>query len=258
MKKIKIAKYKFGLFIIIMIAGASCVPTNKLKYFNDLSQIEEPVVNPKIQKTILPFDRLHIRVLSTDPQIRQIFELPDEARYASENSSIIGYLVDESGDINFPFVGKINVTNLTTAEASVKIQTALSEYVANTTIVVNFIDNKVSVLGEVMRQGVFTFSQDKINIYEALSLGGGLTRYGNRNNIVLIRQVGEKIMHYKLNLSDSKISGKDFYYVLPNDVVVVEPLKSISSSYQNITYTTILSSVTTLIAILLFSGFGYY
>jgi polysaccharide export outer membrane protein len=102
---------------------------------------------------------------------------------------------------------------------------------------------------------VHNFPQDKLNIYEALALGGGLTRFGNRRNIILIRQEGDKIMHYKLNLSDSKISGKDYYYVLPNDVIIVEPLKSVSTSYQNNTYTTVLTSITTLIAVLLFMGY---
>ena len=78
-----------------------------------------------------------------------------------------------------------------------------------------------------------------------------MTRYGDRKNIILMRHEGEKIMHYRLNLSDSKIATKDYYYILPNDVIVVEPLKAISSSYSNITYTTILTSITTLISILL-------
>ncbi len=115
----------------------------------------------------------------------------------------------------------------------------------------------MSLLGEVQQQGVYTFSQDKLNIYEALALGGGITRYGNRKNVILIRQEGDKIMHHKLNLSDSKIASKDFYYILPNDVIVVEPLKSISTSYQNITYTTILTSITTLVAVLLLFGVSY-
>jgi polysaccharide export outer membrane protein len=167
---------------------------------------------------------------------------------------MVGYLVDESGNIDFPFVGKINVGSLTLKDAGTKIQNALGEYVANTTIIVKFIDNQVSILGEVQQQGVYSFSQDKLNIYEALALGGGLTRYGNRRNVILIRQEGDKIMHHKLNLSDSKIASKDYYYVNPNDVIVVEPLKSVSTSYSNITYTTILSSITTLIAVMLFAG----
>jgi polysaccharide export outer membrane protein len=177
-------------------------------------------------------------------------------RYNTDNG-IIGYLVDEKGNINFPFVGKITVGNLTTAQASTTIQKALSDYVSNTSIIVKFVDNQVTVVGEVQRQGVYSFSHDKLNIYEALGLGGGITRYGNRKNVILIRNEGDKIMHYRLNLSDSKISGKDYYYIMPNDVVVVEPLKAISSSYANITYTTVLSSITTLIAILLFTGLTF-
>jgi polysaccharide biosynthesis/export protein len=254
MKKETFSKCKLYLAMILMIFISSCVPTKQLSYFNDIDELEKPVVNPKTQKTIMPFDRLYIRILSIDPQTRQIFDFPEEIRTSTSGNNILGYLVDEAGNIEFPFVGKINIGTLTLTDAGKKIQSALNEYVANTAIIVKFIDNQVSILGEVQQQGVYAFSQDKLNIYEALALGGGLTRYGNRKNVILIRQEGDRIMHHKLNLSDSKIASKDYYYVLPNDVVVVEPLKSVSTSYSNITYTTILSSITTLIAVMLFAG----
>jgi polysaccharide export outer membrane protein len=254
MKK-RINYIKQFLLLILILFFYSCVPVKQLSYFNDLNEIVEPAVNPRVQKTILPFDRLYIKVLSTDLLTSQIFNGPDEMRSSSGTSSIISYPVDEAGDINFPFAGNIKVSAMTTADAAKKIQNALNEYVSKTSVTVKFVDNQVSVIGEVNQQGVHSFPQDKLNIYEALALGGGLTRFGNRRNIILIRQEGDKIMHYKLNLSDSKISGKDYYYVLPNDVIVVEPLKSISSSYQNNSYTTILTSITTLIAVLLFTGF---
>jgi polysaccharide export outer membrane protein len=244
--------------LFLIISAVSCVPTRKLSYFNDINELEEPGVNPRVQKLIMPFDKLYIRVLSIDPQTSQIFNSADEFRAGSTSSSgIIGYLVDEGGNINFPFVGNINVGSLTTAQASLKIQKALSDYVSNTSVIVKYIDNQVTVIGEVQSQGVYGFTQDKLNIYEAVGLGGGLTRYGDRKNIILIRQEGGKIIHYRLNLSDSKIATKEYYYILPNDVIVVEPLKAISSSYSNITYTTILSSITTLIAVLLFTGFKF-
>lgn len=254
MKKITSSAGKLGIVIFLLALASSCVPVRQLSYFNDIDELERPVANPKTQKTILPFDRLYIRILSIDPQTRAIFDLPEEARYSSSVNSILGYLVDETGSIEFPFVGKINVGSLTLEQASAKIEQALGEYVANTTILVKFIDNQVSILGEVQDQGVYAFSQDKLNIYEALALGGGLTRYGNRKNIILIRQEGDRIMHHKLNLSDSKIASKDYYYVLPNDVIVVEPLRSVSSSYSNITFTTLLSAVTTMIGVLVFAG----
>ena len=142
-----------------------------MSYFNDINDIQEPVVNPRTQKLIMPFDKLYINVLSIDPQTSQIFNSTDEMRYNTDNG-IIGYLVDEKGNINFPFVGKINVGNLTTAQASAKIQEALNDYVSNTSIIVKFVDNLVTVVGEVQRQGVYSFSHDKLNIYEALGSRG--------------------------------------------------------------------------------------
>lgn len=246
---------KIAILIVTMLAF-SCVPTRQLSYFNDINEIEEPTVNPRMQKVIMPFDKLYIRVLSIDLQTAQIFNTSDEMRSGGYGSmsGLIGYLVDENGNINFPFVGDINVQSLTTAQAADKIQKALSDYVSNTSIIVKYVDNQVTVLGEVNQQGVYSFTQDKLNVYEALGLGGGINRYGDRKNVILVRNESGKVMHYRLNLSDSKIANKDFYYIMPNDVVIVEPLKAVSSSYSNITYTTILSSVTTLIAVLLFTG----
>lgn len=241
--------------IIALMAG-SCVPSRQLSYFNDIDELDQPIVNPRTQKIIRPFDKLYVRVLSIDLQTSEIFNASDEMRLGGYGTlaGLIGYLVDEDGNINFPFVGKIQVASMTTAEAAEKIQKALSDYVSNTSIVVKYVDNQVTVMGEVQRQGVYSFSQDKLNIYEALGLGGGLTRYGDRQKIILVRNDEGKIIHYRLNLADSKIASKNYYYVLPNDVIVVEPLKAISTSYSNITYTTILTTISTALAVLLFAG----
>jgi polysaccharide export outer membrane protein len=177
--------------------------------------------------------------------------------YGSGTSGVIGYMVDEKGEINFPFAGNIKLGSLTTAQAGIKIQEALNDYISNTSIIVKYIDNQITVMGEVLRQGVIPFTQDKLTIYEALSLGGGITRYGDRKNVILIRNEENKIMRYRLNLSDSRIAGKSYYYVLPNDIIIVEPLKAISTSYPNYTLTTALTSITTLIAVLLFIGLGF-
>lgn len=245
------------MFLALIVAG--CVPTNKLSYFNDINELDEPAINPRMQKIIMPFDKLYVRVLSIDAQTSQIFNSAEEMRSggSSNMSGLVGYLVDEDGNINFPFVGNINVGELTTAQAAEKIQIALSDYVSNTSIVVKFVDNHVTVMGEVQHQGVYNFTQDKLNVYEAIGYGGGITRYGDRRNIVVIRNEGEKIMHYRLNLSDSRIANKEMYYIHPNDVIIVEPLNAISSSYSNITYSTVLSSISTAIAVLLFMGLRF-
>src|SRR5664280_1557292 len=99
-------------------------------------------------------DRVYIKVISIDAATNQIFNDNEEMRSGSSNG-VLGYLVDEAGNVNFPFVGNINVVSLTTAKASEKIQKAMSDYVPNTSIIVKYIDNQVTVMGEVKQQGVY-------------------------------------------------------------------------------------------------------
>jgi polysaccharide biosynthesis/export protein len=247
-------KYIFPpvFLILIILAVSGCVPVQKLKYFNDIDNLMEPIVNPREQKVIMPNDYIYIRVFSIDENTNLLFNsnasLPNSA-----SANIIGYLVDISGNINYPFTGKVNVAGLTTEHAGEKLGLALSEYVSNAAVSVKFIDNKVSVMGEVQIQGVYSFSQDKLNIYEALALGGGISRFGDRKNVILIRQDGDKILHHKLDLSDSRIASKEYYYIQANDVIVVEPLKSSSwYNFNNSTFTTFLSSITTILTVYTF------
>jgi polysaccharide biosynthesis/export protein len=237
--------------IVFLLLAVSCVPLNQLQYFTDIDEMPDPSVNPKVEKAIVPFDKIYLKIYSIDAKTNQAFG-SSETMMPGSASSIMGYLVDETGDVNIPFAGKVNVKGLTLAQAGAKIETALNVFGFNASVIAKFIDNNVTVLGEVNRQGTFSFSQNKINVYEALALGGGLTKYGNRKNVVLIRQEGDRIMHHRLDLSNTRIMGKDYYYIIPNDIIVVEPLKSISSSYGSNTYSLILSSVSTLISVILF------
>ena len=237
------------LIVTIMLTIISCVPVKKLNYFNDLATIEEPVVNPMKQRIIMPFDYLYVRIFSIDDKTNLLFNSNPNLP-ANSSSSIIGYLVDESGNINFPFTGNVKVGGLSPEEAGTELEKALSLYVSNAAVSIKFIDSKVSILGEVQLPGVYTYSQDKLNIYEALALGGGISRYGNRNHVILIRQEGDRIMHHKLDLSTSAIAGKEYYYIQTNDVIVVEPLRASSwYNFNNTTFTTILSSVATLLTV---------
>lgn len=103
-------------------------------------------------------------------------------------------------------------------------------------------------MGEVNNQGTFSFTQDKLNIYQAITLGGGISQYGNRKKIVLIRQIGEDILYYKLDLSDSNIGERNYFYIQPNDVIIVEPLKSASwFRFNNSSFTTVLSTLTSFV-----------
>jgi polysaccharide export outer membrane protein len=235
----------------MMVSAISCVPLRKLTYINDVKDIQTPYVNPKEHKLISPFDKLYVKVYSIEEKTNLIFGANESMSSSSASGGMIGYLVDESGDINFPLAGKIHVGGLSTAEASVKINESLNEYVPTASVMVKFIENSVSVIGEVTRQGTYTFSQDKITIYDALALGGGITQVGKRKDVILIRQEGDKIMHHTLDLSDSKIAEKEYYYIQANDIIIVEPLRWASvNSFSNV-YSLVLSSLSFILTIIL-------
>ena len=259
MQKNITSRVQITILALVLIFTNSCVPVKHLKYFNDIDELQEPIINPKKQKLIMPFDYLYIRIFSIDEKTNQVFNSNTNLP-SSSSSTLTGYLVDGGGNINYPFVGNINVAGLTPMDAGLKLEKALTEYVTNAAVTVNFLENKITVLGQVMRQGTYSFSQDKLNIYEALALGGGISQLGNRKYVILIRQEGDKIMHHKLDLSDSKIAGKDYYYVQSNDIIVVEPLKSASwFNFNSSSFSTILSSITSLLAlyIILFKTKGF-
>lgn len=242
-------RIKFIILTSALACLVSCVPVQKLKYFNDIEVLQEPIVNPQKQRIIMPYDNLYIRVFSIDEKTNQLFN-SSTSMPATSSSSLSGYLVDESGNVNFPYVGNLNVSGLTTMEAGKKLEQALSNKVSNAAVSIRFLENNVTVMGQVQRQGIYPFTQDKLNIYEALALGGGISQYGNRKNVILIRQEGDKIIHHRLDLSNSQIAGKDFYYIQANDVIVVEPLKFSSwFTFNSSTFTTVVSSLSAILAI---------
>lgn len=241
-----------AILVFILVITISCIPISKLKYFNDIDELQEPIVNPREQKLIIPFDKLNIKVFSIDEKTNELFNSKTQIDIGS-TSTDGGYLVDEAGNINYIFTGKVNVKGLTPEQAGIKLGKALSEYVPGATVSINFISGSVTLLGEVGSPGMHSFSQDKLNIYEALALGGGISQYGNREKVILIRQEGDKIMHHKLNLTDSRIAETSNYYIQANDVIVVEPIKSKSwYSFNSQTYTFFMGTISTLMTFFTF------
>lgn len=233
---------------LILFILSSCVPYRDLSYHDKIDPVKDQYRSLRTPKTIQPFDKLYIKVFSIDEKAAKIFS-GDEANNAFRNESLLSYMVNDSGKVTFPFVGTVKVSGLTLDEAGKKIKSLLNQYISNTDVVVKYIDNRISVLGEVNRQGDYTYFEDKLTIFQAIAMAGGLTRYGNKSKITIMRGTGDKVVYLKADLADKQIVQKDIYYTMPGDVIIVEPLKAITWSYQNIPYTTFLSTITTALAV---------
>lgn len=230
---------------LVYLLSTSCVTYSKLRYFNEVDSKTDTYSVERTPKTIQPFDKLYIKVFGIDERAQKAFS-NNEGYSGFSDASLSSYIVNDSGKIAFPFIGTIQLSGLTVEQAGRKIQAKLSEYLSNTDVIVRFISNHISVLGEVEHQGDFTYNEDKLTIYQALAMAGGLTRYGNRKEIVIMRKTEHNVVYSKVNLNDKKLVQGSYFYLLPGDVVIVEPLKAVAFSYQNSTYTNILATFSTL------------
>lgn len=251
--KNNLIKNFFLLFTIFTIFFSSCVPREKLKYVQDATTptIKEEYLKNRPVKRIQPFDNLYIKVLSIEEQTARIFS--NETNLSGGlNVNLISYTVNEQGNVDFPFVGEINVNNLTLKEAKEKIEKELSQYLSNTSITIKFVNSNITVLGEVRNQGQFPFFTEQINIFQAIGYAGGMTDYGDKSRITLIRENNGVYNYHLVNMTDKSIIESEFFYLQPNDVVIVEPISTKYRNLRTFTYSTFLATATTLITILYF------
>ena len=138
---------------------------------------------------------------------------------------LLGYVVDNDGYIDFPVLGEIQVGGMTRWELSEYIKTVLLEkgYLNDAVVTVEFMNFKVSVIGEVNRPGTYTIEGDKVTVLQALSLAGDLTIFGKRDNVTVIRELNGERIFYNVDLCSVDMFKSPAYNLLQNDIVYVEP-----------------------------------
>lgn len=221
------------LLLVLSFLAASCSSTTwkNINYLQDIQA--DTSMSMAINKGIIiqPQDQLSIIVNSSNQELAAMFNKSVATRYAgSEMSSgggqyVTGYVVDNEGNITFPQLGHIKVSGLNRWE----LQSLLEEMLHSTgllkdaTVTVEFLNFKISVLGEVASPGSYSVAGDKITIFQALALARDLTIYGQRNNVMVIREKNGERTIYTLDPRSSDIFNSPAYYLQQNDVVYVTP-----------------------------------
>ncbi len=178
--------------------------------------------------TIQPNDALSITVTSLEPQLAAPFNLVD-MRIAGQipiESPLSSFLVDSNGDISYPVLGKIPASKKTIVQLRELLIEKLKPYIKEPSINIRRVNFKVTVLGEVVKAGVFTISSERITILEAIGLAGDFTPYSNRQRIMVVREENGKVTSMKIDLQTTDFFNSPFYFLHPNDVIYVDPKKS--------------------------------
>ena len=219
------------LFTVILLLNSCSTP--KVAYFQDVLPGTSAQVSKSLDIRVRPEDQLSIIVNCKDPQLANLFNLSyTPLRIGQFNSTegqsqgISGYLVDKSGNIDFPVVGKIHVEGLSREEIAAHIKNELisKDLVKDPVVTVNFQNMTYSVMGEVAHPGRFNIDKDHVTLLEALSAAGDLTIYGNRSRVLVQREEGDKRVFHQVNLNSAKeLHASPVFYLQQNDVVYIEP-----------------------------------
>jgi len=214
--------------IILSLSVFSCKTEQKLIYFQgsfDAPKEFQTNYNPKIKSD----DFLSILVSGDDPESVLPFNLNPVGMQQMTNNGYVngmpapfGYLVDQTGDITMPVIGKIRLGGLTRSEATVKISELLTNFVKNPVVQIQIQNYKVTVLGDVKNPGTFKVPNERITILEAIGLAGDLKITGNRKNILVIREENGLKTEYRIDLTNKSVFTSPVYYLTQNDVLYIE------------------------------------
>lgn len=248
-----------------IVLFGSCSSTKNVAYFQNSETVNLDASKFLYDARIMPKDLLTITVSAENAEAVLPFNMTvsttfsQTSRTSTSQPLLQTYLVDNNGDIDFPRVGRIHLGGLTKSEAEAVVLEKILPYMNSEKempiVTVRMINYKISVIGEVTRPGMYTVSNEKISVLEALAQAGDLTIYGVRDNVKLIREdaSGQKSIHV-LNLNDANLINSPYYYLQQNDIIYVEPnkVKAQNSSVGSMTTlwfsaTSILISLTSLL-----------
>lgn len=219
-------------FFVVLIAFSSCAPVKDIAYFQNRVVDDPEAIDKHAGIVIQPKDMLSIVVSSRNPELVSMFNLPvisyqagSEVVSGAGQQRLLGYVVDNAGYIDFPVLGPIKVAGLTRWELSELIKKKLLDggLLSDAVVTVEFMNFKISVIGEVNSPGTYNIEGDKVTILQAISLARDLTIFGQRENVCVIRERDGKRTMYEVNLCDVSMFNSPAYYLQQNDVVYVQP-----------------------------------
>lgn len=247
----------------------SCKPRTDIDYMQNIEQVTIDASVQSSNFTIQPGDMLMISVTAKDNEVakpfNQNYSSSDVSQFSlgSNNlpmqaqSSISGptYIVDSKGNIQFPILGELSTNGKTIEQFRDDIKELLTRYIKNPGVNIRTTNFKITVLGEVNKPGAYVIPDGQsMSVLGALALAGDLTIYGQRKNVLIVRNVDGATTKQYIDLTDAASFNSPYYYVKQNDVIYVTPNKTRknSSSYgpQTGIFISIASVVVGLLALL--------
>ncbi len=245
--------------IIIIVLFEGCTSQKRLTYLSNLdtTSLQQffPIDRPDYR--IQYQDILYINISTLNEELNNLLN-PGSQQYAQNiyrdegSIYIFGYTVSDSGSITLPILGDIYVIGSTIEEIKRSVQLRAKEFLKDAVVNIRLLSFKFTVIGEVNRPGTFTNFNNQLTVLDAIGMAGDITDFGNRKHLLVVRPTSEGTHTFRINVQDKNLLHSQGYFLLPNDIVIVEPIKSKPFQLNIPTLSLLLSSISTLILILSF------
>ena len=218
-------RFSFFPAFFFLVFLVSCKSQNgaTYTYLQRMDTTQKMLINlpePRIQKG----DLLSIKVysLSADPRTDIPYNLPEQTSVSGASTPTAGFLVDENGNIEYPRIGALHTEGLTRSELAQQVKTKLEDVLKSPSVIVRFLNYRVTVLGEVRTPGTFTVPTERVTILEALGLAGDVTEFGKRDTVKVAREVNGQIQVGYVPLNSSDLFSSPYFRLQQNDVDFVD------------------------------------
>lgn len=264
---IKINKMTHKIFyflVFIMLITSSCVQYKNIAYVQDRYEVTDSTkqfftVTDGGDLILRLDDNVYINAYGLEYNQLESFNKEGAIQSSTFNELSLylkGYFIDDSGSVELPIIGKVKLEGLTLTQAKNKLQNKIDEYLIGAVIDIRLLSYNITVLGEVRRPGKFNFYKREINILDVIAKAGDLANYGDARNIVLIREENGQSISYNFDLTSSDFFNSEYYWLKPNDVIYVKPLRSKMISVNSPTLTVFFTGLTTIILFLTYMNYN--
>ncbi len=246
---------RFLCILLGFMALQSCISTKKLTYLQQKEAMQVDSI-ARIQMTQEPYrvqinDMLSIRVKALDPELVETFNPISQSSLDATTEQRVyfdGFTVDRQGEIRIPILGKVKVIGLTLEEIKQKIEAQLLEdyfkETSNIFVTVKLPGIPYTTIGEFGSTGSQVIYKERITLMEAIANSGDITLTGDRTNVVIFRQYPSGVKRHTIDITDIDAINSPYYYVKPNDLIIVNPLPQKSLGLGTNAFATITSIVT--------------
>ena len=214
-------KRAYFILFFSVIFYSSCFVNKNNVYFKTLTKdttIKSYVYSSeeiKIQKK----DLIGITISSLSSGMDEIFNGSSKISTGISGTNISsnynpGFLVDESGNIKIHYLGSIKIEGLTLKELKQKLEKDLVPFFKEPIISVQFLNKKVTLMGEFNNPHVLNLTEDKISLTDAIVTSGELKNFANAKDILIIRDSGNSKIVKHISLEDHSIFSSQWFYLV--------------------------------------------